>query len=189
VCRNRADVPMALADAAVLDVLATDLLDPAVIDAAIVRAVERVAAKGRPEDGRQRLEAELKAARQEVERLVAAVRAGADVPAFVDALKAADSRGAARGRLGRAPAPQPREAPAALRRRARAVVNDWQAVLTRRAPQARRMMRALLVGRLSFRPDGVKRWTFSGTGTLRGMLGRRAAGGLPRRWRPHGVWR
>lgn len=57
------------------------------VDAAISRAVDRVSAKGRREEGRQRLEAELRAARQEVERLVAAVRAGADVPALVDALR------------------------------------------------------------------------------------------------------
>jgi site-specific DNA recombinase len=185
VCSNRADVPMAAADAAVLDTLKADILNPAVLDAAIARAVERVSGRVNEANAQRQLEAELATAERDLNRLVAAVQAGADVPAVVSALKDAEGR---RTRvladIARLRVTRPVEAPDALRRRARAIVEDWQTVLMKRAPQTRRMVRSLLVGRLSFTPAGPKRWTFTGTGTLRAVL----EGELPEdflmRWRP-----
>src|SRR5262245_39079001 len=89
VCRNKADIPLTLADDAVLTELAEDLLNPKVISAAIRKAVDRVVARAKEPDQGTLLTRELQTVERDLERLVAAVKAGGNLTVLVDALKAA----------------------------------------------------------------------------------------------------
>ena len=69
-------------------------------------------------------------------------------------------------------------------RHRRACLRDDNVEIIGANGEARRMVRALLIGRLAFTPNGEKGWRFSGTGTLRRALAGERSEDFLRRWRP-----
>jgi len=175
VCRNHLHIPQETLERAVRDAVAT-ALDPAVLEAAIDRAMELV--EERREASRQRqtaLEEALRTIRTEEGRLIEAVKQGHGLDMLVTALHATQERRQALEReLTTLDSPSRELADrqrlrAALTRRAA----DLHGILIRREPEARRVLQALFNERLAFTPfnEGSTRgYQFFGTGSYGGLL-------------------
>ena len=175
VCRNHLHLPQEVLERAVVKAVAA-ALDPAVLEAAIDRAMELV--EERREATRQRrsaLEDALRTLRIEEGRLVEAVKQGHGLDPLVTALHDTQARRQALERElttldvpGREHSDRHRLRAALMRRAA-----DLHGVLIRREPEARRVLQALFAERLAFAPfnDGPTRgYQFSGTGSYGGLL-------------------
>jgi site-specific DNA recombinase len=177
VCVNGLEAPMDTSDNAVLASIEHDLLRPEIVERAIELAIDEL----RPDRdtlGRRRADilAEIRRLDKELSHLTSAVASGGDLPALLAALK---ERQASRvrcehallkldaiGRIGQ------REL-SRLEREIRHRLADWRAMLRREAPEAREILRNLVVGRIVFRPRPEARvYDFSG----RGSFGRLLAG-------------
>jgi len=112
----------------------------------------------------------------ELSRLTAAVASGGDLPALLAALKERQAQREhceralieldATARIGRHDIPR-------LEREIRHRLADWRAMLRREVPEAREILRNLVVGRIVFKPRPEARiYEFSG----RGSFGRLLAG-------------
>ncbi len=175
VCRNHLHMPQEGLERAVLDAVAV-ALHPAVLEAAIDRAMELV--ETRREATRQRrtaLEDALRSIGTEEDRLIEAVKQGHGLDPLVTALHATQARRQALEReLTTLDSPSRDLADrqrlrAALTRRAA----DLHGILTRREPEARRVLQALFNERLAFTPfnEGSTRgYQFFGTGSYGGLL-------------------
>jgi lipopolysaccharide biosynthesis regulator YciM len=86
-------------------------------------------------------------------RLTAAVAAGGDVPALVDAIKVQDGQRRALERRLEALQRPPVAFDRVLERRLRAAVDEWRDVLGRQVAQARQIVTKLLQNRLTFTPE------------------------------------
>jgi site-specific DNA recombinase len=155
VCQNNLEVPMDLADRAVIAGIRDTVLRPAIVDAALEEALRMLA---EPTPGAARadaLEAELTTLGGEIERLVTAMAAGGDLPALVEGLRARERRRQdVVEQLAGARQEAPRrfnqvELKAELRRRLR----GWRALLLRNVPEARALLRLMLPEPIIFTPD------------------------------------
>jgi len=177
VCRNHLHMPQEALERAVLDAVAT-AFDPAVLEAAIDRAIELM--EERREASRQRrtaVEDALRTIRTEEGRLIEAVKQGQGLDLLVTALHATQARREALEReLTTLDSPHRELADrqhlrAALTRRAA----DVHGILIRREPEARRVLQALFNERLAFTPFSVSEgptrgYQFFGTGSYGGLL-------------------
>jgi site-specific DNA recombinase len=179
ICGNARTMIMASAEAAILDTLKSALLNPAVLEAAIARAVERLTADDVPDSSD-----ELRALDAELTRLTAAIASGGDVPSLVEAIRMREAR---RKALQDAQANRPRlnctsddELVADLRGR----LDEWRALLEGSVAEARQMLRLLIQDRLTVRP--VERgYEFSGVGTVEPILEGIVPSTFHLTWRPH----
>ncbi|MBZ5560594.1 MAG: recombinase family protein [Acidobacteriia bacterium] len=184
VCTNNADVPMADADAVVIEALLDDVLDEPLLLEAVDEALR--ALQGADVAGQlEAIEAELAKTERERAHLVAAIAAGGELPGLLDALSAREVR------YGRLQAD--RDAVRAQRRlRASeagnvrdeliALANSWRQVLAADPVNARPIVSSLLIGRVTITPLAErKRWELRGEGTLTGLFSREV---FPSRWRP-----
>ena len=175
VCRNHLHMPQETLERAVRDAVAT-ALDPAVLEAAIDRAMALV--EERREVSRQRqtaLEEALRTIRTEEGRLIEAVKQGHGLDMLVTALHATQERRQALERELTSLDSPSREL--ADRQRLRAALTrraaDLHGILIRREPEARRVLQALFNERLAFTPfnEGSTRgYQFFGTGSYGGLL-------------------
>jgi len=175
VCENGLLVPMAEADKAVLDSVKQALLDPAVVEAALDRAVAELT-NGGHEQQIQELQRKLADTEGELSRLASAVAAGGNIPALITTMEERERlrrsledqlQGLKRARPGA------EVDPATVRRQLRAVLDDWQGSLRRNAPEARRMVTRLIAGRLVMTPKkdkGREFYEFRGTGTVEPVI-------------------
>ncbi len=141
---------------------------------ALDRAIDIIEGE-RPSVDPEGLDAELSAVRAELLRLAAAVAAGGELPALVDAMRARDARREQLERdLSAARHPVSIFNRAALRRSLRAKLRDWHAQLTSTPEIGQRALRALISGRLVFTPeedaDGAF-YRFEGEGTIAPIIG------------------
>ena len=174
VCVNGLEAPMDATDHAVLASIERDLLRREVVERAIEFAIDEL----RPEMGdtrRAEILAEIRRFDAELSRLTAAIASGGDLPAIIAALKERQTRREhceralieldATARIGRS-LPH-------LEREIRHRLADWKAMLRREVPEAREILRNLVVGRIAFKPRPEARvYEFSG----RGSFGRLLAG-------------
>lgn len=173
VCPNGLTMPMALAERAVLDVVVSDLLSLDVVVPAIERALARVEQSIDPAGEHDVRRVELDALQDELSRLAAAVAAGGNLSALVDAIRTREAR---RAVLAHELATIARPAPAwsldAVRRELAARLRRWRRLLRVQSPAGRQALRALIPTRLTFTPDAEARlYTFSGAGTLGPIVG------------------
>ena len=172
VCDNQAWIPMRAADEAVLEAIESDVLQPAIVEAAVARALQMLTAPQEVEQRRVHLERALASVQGELARLTSAIAAGGDLPALIAALKARDAE---RDRLTldlaaiarRASAPQLDRAQLTAKLRER--LEDWRGLVRRHVPQARQILRKLLRGRLVFTPEvrgSCEGYRFTGEGAL-----------------------
>ena len=178
VCVNGLEAPMEATDHAVLASIERDLLRREVVERAIEFAIDELRPGGDQAERRRdetlremrRLDGEL------LSRLTAAVASGGDLPALLAALKERQAQRErceralieldATARIGRHEIPR-------LEREIRHRLADWRAMLRREVPEAREILRNLVVGRIAFKPRPEARvYEFSG----RGSFGRLLAG-------------
>jgi hypothetical protein len=167
VCSNKADVSMAVADAYLLDALLKDIMDPSIVADAIEEAIallqnDTTAARI------QLLEADLEVVTRERDRLVAAIASGGSLDGLVGALRDREDR---RSRLEaeraalRAQTRLRAADVAQARRELTALADDWRGVLLDDPTEARPIVSALLLGRVTITPMAVKcRWLMRGKG-------------------------
>ena len=184
VCTNHADIPMADADAIVLEALLDDVVTPDIIDETVDGAVALLRTEG-SDSRREELDAQLGKIDRERERLVAAIATGGALDGLVEALREREQRRAALLSEREAiVAQRPARALDILRLRAEleALAREWRHVLADDAPHARPIVSQLLVGRVSLRPlETAGRWELRGEGTLAGLFTREI---FPSVWRP-----
>lgn len=167
---NALTMPMADADEAVLTELREDILKPSRVALAIETAIKRYT--GRPNDiaaQRAALEAEVRRLDGEISRLVDALASGDPLPSVQDAIRARERRRAdARARLEHLDgmARMPRLNTAALTKELNQRLTEWQELLKAAPVKSRQILRKLIAGRLTFKPDpqhGL--YTFNGFAT------------------------
>jgi len=168
VCSNALTVPMDVADHAVLSVLEANLLHPRVLEAAVRRATKRLSGRAGNLNA-SNLQRDLAAVERELTNLTAAVAAGGNVPVLVAALHDREAQRRIlfdRLRTMSTPTPDPAAILADLQHR----LTDWRSLLHDETPKARGLLKRLIVGRLTMKPDRLGFYRFEGTGTLLPLL-------------------
>ena len=178
VCVNGLEAPMEATDHAVLASIERDLLRPEIVERAIEFAIDEL----RPDSDDSRradILAEIHRLDSELARLTAAIASGGDLPALLAAVKERQDRRERRERWERmlieldAMSRIGRSELSCLEREIRHRLADWRAMLRREVPEARELLRNLIVGRIAFTPRPETRvYEFSG----RGSFGRVLAG-------------
>lgn len=181
VCQNSVQIRQEILDQAVLQAV-SEALDDRIIEAAVDRALRRLR-EGREGhlDRRTAIERELSLIEAHERRLVEAIKRGEAVEPLVTALKAEEERKAALtaelaslADLDKVVALDAKRLEQDLRRK----VADVRGVLTKHVPQARQVLRQMLVGRLTFEP--VQRgYRFVGTGSYGRSLTGVTSHGVP----------
>ena len=170
VCANSVEMRVTDADAAVLDALERELLDPSIIQDAMNWAIEQATAQ-RPDRAERvnRLGAEADKLSGELDRLIAAIVAGGEAATLVLAMREREKRReliAQELRELQKPLPARQDA-AKLKESLLSRLMDWKGLLRAHVPQARQMVRKLVVDRIVFTPDAASRpYTFQATGPL-----------------------
>jgi site-specific DNA recombinase len=176
ICANGVQIRQDLLDHAVLQSIC-ELLDRRIVEAAVSKALARLRADYEGELGRRAaIERELSHLEAREQHLVEAIKQGEAMEPLVAALKAEEERKKALvaeldGLADRAKVPSLDSA--RLKRNLMARVADLQSLLTRHTPQARQMLRKLLMGRLTLTPyeeAGSSWYRFEGQGTYGWLL-------------------
>jgi hypothetical protein len=170
VCTNNLVARATVLDEEVLATLAGDVLRPSVVEQAIALAVEALS-RAKRADQHATILRELEDVQRESDRLAEAIGKGGPLDALVARLAVVEARRrdleqAARDSAARTSpvAPGP-----GLERRLRAMLADWKALLLGELPQARDVLRTLLVGPLRFTPvaeDRRRGYRFEGAVAL-----------------------
>jgi hypothetical protein len=170
------------AETAILAAIEERLLNPNVIEPAIRRAAARLSTGH--DGGAKKVRAELRQLETELARLADAVAAGGDVPVLVEAIRTREDRRQELQRQLLKPVVTSivdvRTVIADLRVRLR----DWQAILRGSIPEARALIRLLIVDRLTMQPvrEGYR---FSGEGSFQAVVEGAVPATARIKWRPH----
>jgi site-specific DNA recombinase len=161
VCANHLEIRIEAADRAILDGLRTDILHPAVFDVALDEALRLLMSPDEREGRRDAREAEVSSLSTEIERIVAAISAGGDLPALVGALQQKERR---RQELAHELASDRQNAllrpdRGALRAELRRRLTGWRGLLARHPREARGILRLPLPEPIVFTPrlEGARR--------------------------------
>ena len=173
ICPNKIEIPMLEADVAVIEGLLSEILTPERLARVAARALELAKSEHDAPDIRTGIERQLSESLTALDRLTAAVAAGGDVPALVEALKVQDGRRRdLERRLEILNTPTVRF-DAELERRLCKAVEEWREVLGRQIPQARQIVGKLLAEKLTFAPedrDGQPGFRFRAAGTVEKLI-------------------
>ena len=173
VCSNRLIVPMKDFDTVVLDAVERQVLSPDVLSDALDRAVELL---GEAAEQPPRLDEDLQRVEKELQRLTAALAAGGHLETVVKALREREALRAAlmaeRDRAERTSQLSGADLREALSRR----LEDWRGLMRRHVAQSQQLLRRLIDGKLSCRPD-LQRGVYVIEGTAN--LSRLGAGLVP----------
>ncbi len=175
VCTNSADIPMADADAIVLEALLDDVLDDDMLQEAIDGALALLTDGQADESLGRRIEEEMAKVERERAHLVAAIAAGGELAGLVEALREREARRTALESDRRTIACQRRtQAVDTARTRGELIelAGEWRQVLADDPENARPIVLRLLDGRVRFEPKGPGRWKMTGRGTLAGLFTR-----------------
>ncbi len=178
VCGNKADIPMVDTDDTVIEALLDDVLDPVMLNESIDEGLRVICDPGLVTT--TTVDAELAAVDRECERLAAAIAAGGEMTALLDALRA---RRARRSELERdreaLTGRRLTEAGDAVRIRSEltAIAHSWRQVLAYDPGNARPIVTTLASGRVRITPLDVsgrpgKEWELSGEANLAGLFER-----------------
>ncbi len=180
-CETRRIVPMADADAIVIEALLDDVLDLSLIEDAVDEAVKLLTGDDEAGAGAERIEQEMAILDREQGRILAAIASGRQVSGVLEALQALDRRRvqleASRGGVRAARATRRIDA-GRVRDEVLTLATDWRRVLVDDPTHARPIVCALLDGRVTFTPlHEPKRWRARGAGSLIGLFSRDFAEG------------
>jgi site-specific DNA recombinase len=174
VCANNLEMRLADADNAVLGALERELLDPDILQEAMRRAIAKVGDSDVDPSRRQAsLTTALEQVTAELDRLTAAVAAGADLPTLVTGIRERERRKDALLReLAELNRPRVRPLPPAKQQQLlESKLSEWRELLRANAPKARQMLRKLIDGRIVFNPEtSLRRYRFVANGTMSQLL-------------------
>jgi site-specific DNA recombinase len=181
-CVNNLLTPMNRANEEVLAVLERDVLHPDVTKTVVRKALDKFRASERDwSERRQALHKQIAAVDIEIGRLVAAISSGGDIPALVEAVKAANDRTIALSQeLAEVDSQQHSDADYdQLEKELQAHFEaSWKTVLTRQVGPTRQILRKLFNGdRLPFIPmtnESGSQYEFKGTASIGLLLTGRA---------------
>jgi len=188
VCDNRLHAPMEATDRAVLGAVERDLLRSEIVEQALLDAILELQV---PDDEvarrRDELRANLKKVDDELEQYAEAIAAAGSLEAILAAMKEREARRAhlaaelerleSRAKIRSL---DTADLTANLRNR----LTDWQGLLQRQTPEARQILRRLLVGRLVFTPkkdETGRYYEFVGQGSISEVV---CGTVLPKEWWP-----
>ena len=174
VCPNGIEVSMEPTNQLVLDAFASDILRPEYVEQAIDRLVAWLQpAASDLKVQRAAFTEELGTVERESDRLTAAITAGGELGALVEALKARDGRRQALQReLARCGAAE-RIDVRQIRQEARRRLVDWRGLLQAETVKSRQMLKKLLAEPLRARPfedDAGRGWELTGRASLGGLI-------------------
>jgi site-specific DNA recombinase len=181
-CANNLLTPMDRANEEVLAVLERDVLHPDVTKTVVRKALDKFRASERDwSERRQALHKQIAAVDMEIGRLVAAISSGGDIPALVEAVKAANDRTIALSQeLAEFDSQQHSDADYdQLEKDLQAHFEaSWKTLLTRQVGPTRQILRKLFNGdRLPFIPmtnESGSQYEFRGTASIGRLLTGRA---------------
>jgi DNA invertase Pin-like site-specific DNA recombinase len=188
VCSNAVQIRQEILDGALLGAI-SQALDEHVIEAAVARALEQLRSRQRGSaDRRVDLQRELQRVQARIGHLLEAVKRGRATDVLLETLEAEIARKALiLKEIGVMDTPSSAASLDARRlvEELKTRASDARGLLARHVPQARRMLRALLDGRLVCEPFEEERqrgYTFRATGTYAGLfaaIGRTNDGRIP----------
>ena len=153
ICPNGRMVDMAVADGAVQQLLATEVLRPAVVDRALTRALELLRGDADGSGRREGLEHELARVEAELHNLADTAAKGGAVPVILEALERREAdRRRLRAELERCEAPATLAPTSVLRAQLRQSLGDWESLLGRNVAEARPLLDLVLADRIRFTP-------------------------------------
>src|SRR2546425_6567663 len=166
---------MEITDEAVLDSMEHDLLRPDIVERAIELAIDELRPDSDVTDQRRaEIITEVHRLDAELSRLTSATASGGDLPALLGALRERQAQRErcehalieldATARIGQREIPR-------LEREIRHRLDAWRSMLRREIPEAREILRNLIVGRIVFTPRPEARVSeFSGRGSFGRLL-------------------
>lgn len=178
VCGNSLAVRIERADDAILTDIERYVLHPKVVSRAIALALDALRPSSQAsEQERARLDRELRKVQTEIGNLTAGLAAGGDLPSLVAALRAAEQRRrsteAQRVANGHTAVTFTTQMAADLEQQVLAKIAQWRATMRQEAPEARQVLRQLIVDRVSLAPtsrDGERFYTYRGRFTFGGLF-------------------
>jgi hypothetical protein len=171
VCANHLEIRMEDLDAAVLELVADEVLDPSVIEDAMAQALA-ILAPERTNDDLGRLRRELSRVEAELLRLSEAIARGGDLTSLVEAVQSRQGRREAlQGDIQALEARSTGVNPDVVAARLRGLAREWRSVLGRHVVQGRQILRQVLDGPLQVTPDLERRRVrLEGAATLSKLL-------------------
>jgi site-specific DNA recombinase len=153
ICANGRMVDMSVADGAVQQLLASEVLRPAVVDRALTRALDLLRGDVDGCGRREVLEHEVAAVEAELRNLAETAAKGGAVPIVLEALKGREAdRQRLRAELAAFESPASLKPASALRAQLRRCLDDWRGLLSRNVAEARPLLDLVLADRIRFRP-------------------------------------
>jgi hypothetical protein len=157
VCTNSLEVPMDRADEAVLATFERDVLQPAIVARALELAIERLKRTATSDHGRRpALETRIATLTKELDQITAAIVAGGEAATLVSAMRQREAERAAAERelaaLDKAHRTTPTDA-ATIEAALRGRLTEWRSLLRRHVPQARQILKKLLIAPVRFAPQ------------------------------------
>jgi DNA invertase Pin-like site-specific DNA recombinase len=173
VCTNSLEIPMELADQAVLGVIEREILQPDIVESVVERALELLQPAGAGDARRREVRQALDDLRAELDRLTGAIASGGQLPALLNAIKEREeSRAQLEAELRTLS--QPAATPDAIRLALRGRLTEWRSVLLQRLPDARQVLRTLLTTTIPFTPHTTPRkreYAFTIEASLASLVG------------------
>ena len=159
ICPNGRMIDMSVADGAVQQLLATEVLRPAVVDRALTRALDLLRTDVDGPGRRETLERDLAGVEVELRNLAETAAKGGAVPVILEALgrREADRRRLL-AELERCESPASLKPTSVLREQLRHSLGDWRGLLSRNVVEARPLLDLVLADRISFTPIADRRY-------------------------------
>ena len=177
VCANSLEMPMERSDRAVLEFFERKVLCPAIIVAAVSKAVRQLTPSQESVSGQKvALRAKLTALEEELTRLTTAVARGGNLPTLIEAIKERElEQKGVRGVMARLEGMVQVGLldHSSLQRDLENRLKDWHGLASRQVTHARQILKKLLIGRIRFDPktDGAQRfYEFSGKATIEKVI-------------------
>jgi hypothetical protein len=159
ICANRLEVLLDEADEMAFDMIERDVLDPYVMEGAVSHALARLETMRDEGSRRSELTSELEVLEAELQRLTAAIAAGADLNALLTAMRERESRSirlrreiARLDETTRAVQVDRKEIETQLRAR----LDEWRGLLRQETLWSRQIITKLLDGKITFTPTTDK---------------------------------
>ena len=161
ICSNERMVEMRVADGAIQDLLAKEVLKPAVVERALDRALEFIQTGASGAGRRHVVERDLEMVDAEFRNLAETAAKGGAVPVVLEALEQRDAeRRRLLAELEACEAAPPLTLPSGLALRAQlgAFLNDWRGLLSGNVAEARPLLDLVLADRIAFQPTADRRY-------------------------------
>jgi site-specific DNA recombinase len=152
ICSNGHELPLASVHEVVLDAIQDEVLNPGVMQEAVRQAVAQMTAGPAAEEDLQLLRQELREVERELRNLTAALAAGGDMLALVEAMKSREGRRNALEQQIAAASSTKVTDPRRLEQQLYARLGEWRDLLTKQTQIARQILQKLLQDKILCTP-------------------------------------